>query len=98
MKLNENFIIFRIRFESYKYLVLFFELINNSTTFQNFINDTLMNYFNKFVVIYLNDIFIYNDNIQKYKKHYEIFFKSFKKLTFKQTSTNANFTKPKRNF
>ena len=69
IKLNENLITFQTRFKSYQYLIFFFKLINNFAIFQNFINNTLMNYFDKFVVIYLNDIFIYSDNIKKHKKH-----------------------------
>ncbi len=40
---------------------MFFELINKSSTFQNFMNDTLMNY--------LNDIIVYNNSKKKYIKH-----------------------------
>lgn len=46
-----------------------FELINESIIFQNFINDIFIKYFDNFVIIYLNDIFIYNDNMKKHKKH-----------------------------
>ncbi len=54
-KENENLITFRIKYETYKYLVISFELINESFIFQNFMNDTLMNYLNEFVIAYLND-------------------------------------------
>jgi hypothetical protein len=66
---DENLIIFRIRFDFYKYLILSFDLINDSITFQNFINDTFMKYLNEFVVIYLDDILIYNQNMSKHRKH-----------------------------
>ena len=77
IELNENLIIFQIQFESYKYLIFFFELIKNFAISQNFINDTLMNYFDKFVIAYLNDIFIYNNNIKKHKKHVRKMFQKF---------------------
>ncbi len=60
-KENEDLITFRIKYETYKYLIMFFELINKSSTFQNFMNDTLMNY--------LNDIIVYNNSKKKYIKH-----------------------------
>jgi hypothetical protein len=66
---DENLIIFRIRFDFYKYLILSFDLINDSITFQNFINDTFMKYLNEFVVIYLDDILIYNQNMSEHRKH-----------------------------
>jgi hypothetical protein len=57
-KKDENLIIFRTKYEIYKYLVMSFELINESFIFQNFMNDTLMNYLNDFVVAYLNGIIV----------------------------------------
>ncbi len=48
---------------------MFFELINESSTFQNFMNDTLMNYLNEFVVTYLNDIIVYSNNKKKHIRH-----------------------------
>ena len=66
---DENLITFRIRFEFYKYLILSFELINESIIFQNFINDTFMNYLNEFVIVYLNDILIYSQIKFEHRKH-----------------------------
>jgi hypothetical protein len=68
-KENENLITFRIKYEIYKYLIMSFELINESFTFQNFMNDTLMNYLNEFVVAYLDDIIVYNNNKKKHIQH-----------------------------
>jgi hypothetical protein len=68
-KENENLITFRIKYETYKYLIMSFELINESFTFQNFMNDTLMNYLNEFVVAYLDDIIVYNNNKKKHIQH-----------------------------
>jgi hypothetical protein len=69
LKENENLITFRIKYEIYKYLIMSFELINESFTFQNFMNDTLMNYLNEFVVAYLDDIIVYNNNKKKHIQH-----------------------------
>jgi hypothetical protein len=68
-KENENLITFRIKYEIYKYLIMSFELINESFTFQNFMNDTLMNYLDEFVVAYLNDIIIYSNSKKKHIQH-----------------------------
>jgi hypothetical protein len=68
-KEDENLITFRIKYEIYKYLIMSFELINESFIFQNFMNDTLMNYLNEFVVAYLNDIIVYNNNKKKHIQH-----------------------------
>ncbi len=61
LKENENLTTFRIKYETYKYLIMFLELINESFIFQNFMNDTLINYLNYFVITYLNDIIMYNN-------------------------------------
>ncbi len=66
---NEDLITFRIKYETYKYLIMFFELINESSTFQNFMNDILMNYLNEFVVAYLNDIIVYSNSKKEHIRH-----------------------------
>ncbi len=65
-KKDEDLTIFRIKYDTYKYLLIFFELINELSTFQNFMNDILMNYLNEFVMIYLNDIIVYKNSKKKY--------------------------------
>jgi hypothetical protein len=69
ISIDENLITFRTRFDSYKYLVFSFELINESATFQNFMNDIFMKYLDEFVVAYLNDILIYSNNAKKHREH-----------------------------
>ncbi len=46
-----------------------FELINESSTFQNFMNDTLMKYLNEFVVAYLDDILMYSNSNKDHVQH-----------------------------
>ncbi len=60
-KENEDLTTFETKYETYKYLIISFELINNSFTFQNFMNDTFMNYLDDFVMTYLDDIIVYNN-------------------------------------
>jgi hypothetical protein len=68
-KENEDLITFRIKYDTYKYLIMSFELINESSTFQNFMNDTLMNYLDEFVVAYLNDIIVYSNSKKEHIQH-----------------------------
>ncbi len=68
-KEDENLTTFKIKYETYKYLVMSFELTNESFTFQNFMNDTLINYLNELVIAYLNDIIVYNNNKKKHIQH-----------------------------
>ncbi|RAH81575.1 hypothetical protein BO86DRAFT_313497, partial [Aspergillus japonicus CBS 114.51] len=50
----------------FKYKVLLFRLTNKSTIFLKLINKVFYKYFNKFITIYINNIFIYSNNIFKY--------------------------------
>ncbi len=68
-KEDEDLTTFRIKYDTYKYLMMFFELIDESSIFQNFMNDILMNYLDEFVIIYLNDIIVYNNNKKKHVQH-----------------------------
>jgi hypothetical protein len=86
-KENENLITFKIKYETYKYLIMFFELINESSTFQNFMNDTFMNYLNEFVITYLNDIIVYNNNKKKHIRHVR---KIFQRLRETNIQTDVN--------
>ncbi len=66
---NEDLTIFIIFFDSYKYHVMLFELINESTFYQHYMNDVLFEYLHQFCQIYLNDIIIYSKILKKHKWH-----------------------------
>jgi hypothetical protein len=68
-KKNEDLTTFKIKYNTYKYLMMCFELINKSSIFQNFINDILINYLNEFIITYLNDIIVYNNSKKKHVQH-----------------------------
>jgi hypothetical protein len=68
-KKNENLTTFRTKYDIYKYLVMFFELINDSFIFQNFMNDILMNYLDDFVMTYLNNIIVYSNTKKDHIQH-----------------------------
>jgi hypothetical protein len=68
-KENEDLTTFKIKYDTYKYLIMFFELINKSSTFQNFMNDILMNYLDEFVIAYLNDIIVYSNSKKEHIRH-----------------------------
>ena len=74
---NENLIIFIIFMKVYKYHVLPFDLTNESTSYQHYMNDVLFEYLNDFAQAYFNDVLIYN---KIRKKHIEHVRKILKKL------------------
>jgi len=65
---SENLTIFIIFFDSYKYHVMLFELINESTFYQHYMNDVLFKYLHQFCQIYLDDIIIYSKILKKHKR------------------------------
>ncbi len=66
---SKDLTIFIIFFDFYKYHVMSFKLINDSTFYQHYMNDVLFNYLHQFCQIYLNDIIIYSKTLKKHKKH-----------------------------
>ncbi len=66
---SEDLTIFIIFFDFYKYHVMSFELINDSTFYQHYINDMLFDYLHQFCQIYLDDIIIYSKTLKKHKQH-----------------------------
>ncbi len=66
---NEDLTIFIIFFDSYKYHVMLFDLINEPAFYQHYINDVLFEYLHQFCQIYLDDIIIYSKILKKHKRH-----------------------------
>ncbi len=66
---SEDLITFITFFNVYKYKVMLFELINELTFFQHYINDVLFNCLHKFCQTYLNNILIYNKILKEHKTH-----------------------------
>ncbi len=66
---SEDLTIFIIFFNSYKYHVMLFELINELTFYQHYMNDVLFEYLHQFCQIYLDDIIIYSKTLKKHKQH-----------------------------
>ncbi len=66
---SEDLTIFIISFDFYKYHVMSFKLINDSTFYQHYMNDVLFDYLHQFCQIYLDDIIIYSKTLKKHKRH-----------------------------
>ena len=66
---SENYTIFIITLKAYKSKMLSFKLINDSASFQQYMNDILWNFLNDFCQAYLNDILIYSKTQQEHQQH-----------------------------
>lgn len=58
--------VFKVCQGMYKYKVMFFGVINGLVIFQCFINDMLLNYFDVFCLVYIDDILIYLNLEEEY--------------------------------
>ncbi len=66
---SEDLTIFITFFDSYKYHVMLFKLINELTFYQHYMNNVLFKYLHQFCQIYLDDIIIYSKILKKHKRH-----------------------------
>ncbi len=66
---SENYTIFIIALEAYKSKMLSFKLINDSVSFQQYMNDVLWDFLNDFCQVYLDDILIYSKTQREYRQH-----------------------------
>jgi hypothetical protein len=66
---SEELTSFRTRYNSYKYKVLLFGLINSPSTYQRYINDILFDYLDDFYLIYFDDILIYSHDVLDYESY-----------------------------
>ncbi len=53
---------FKTHYSYFEYQVMSFGLTNAPATFQNYINKILVEKLDVFVIVYLDDIFIYTEN------------------------------------
>jgi len=60
---------FRTRYRSFEWSVMPFGLTNAPAAFQQFMNDIFSNLLDVCVMIYLDDILIYSNNMSKHHQH-----------------------------
>src|SRR3954470_23613816 len=60
---------FTTRYGLYEYTVMSFGLTNGPATFSRMMNSIFMEYLDKFVVVYLDDILIYSKNEEEHAEH-----------------------------
>jgi hypothetical protein len=70
---------FRTRYGLFESLVMPFGLTNTPATFQNYINDVLAPYLDRFCTAYLDDTLIYSDNFEEHQQHVRLVLDAFAK-------------------
>ena len=61
--------VFNTRQDKFKFTAMPFGLTNAPATFQTMMNGILRPYLDKFVIVYLDDIVIYSDNLWEHQEH-----------------------------
>ena len=59
---------FRCRYGLFEYTVMPFGLCNAPGTFQHYMNDMFQDFLDEFLVVYLNDMLIYPDNLKEHQE------------------------------
>ena len=88
---NEDFTIFIIALRIYKYKILSFGLTNELNSFQQYINEILWNFFDNFVQIYLNNIFIYSKIKKKHRRYIVLIFQRLRETGFQINIKKCEF-------
>jgi len=71
-------ITYQIRYDHFEYNVMLFELIHTPSIFQYLKNDVFTKFLRKFVVYYLNDIFIYSKILTNTNNMWNLYYKNYK--------------------
>ena len=72
MKIRENDITktaFTTRYGLYEYTVMSFGLTNAPSYFMSMMNKVFMEFLDKFVVVFIDDILVYSKNEEEHKEH-----------------------------
>jgi hypothetical protein len=60
---------FYTRYELYEYTMMSFGLTNAPTYFMYLMNTVFMEYLDKFVVVFINDILVYSETEEEHEEH-----------------------------
>jgi hypothetical protein len=82
---------FRTRFGSFEFKVLPFGLCNAPSTFQRMINEVLLPYLDKFVLLYLDDICIYSKSQEEHLQHLELVLTALRKHNLLAQASKCEF-------
>jgi len=88
---SEDLTIFITSFDFYKYHVMSFELTNDSTFYQHYMNDVLFDYLHQFCQAYLDDIIIYSKTLKKHKKHVRLVLHRLREIDLQMNINKCEF-------
>ncbi len=83
-------IVYRTKYGSYQFLVMPFGLTNAPATFCTFMNNIIWEWLDDFVVVYIDNILVYNNSMEEHLEH---LWKVFQRL--RENKLYAKFEKCK---
>ena len=66
---SEDLTTFHTQYSMFKYQVMPFSLTNSLSTFQQFMNDTFMDYLDVFLTAFMDDLLIYSSDLLEHEVH-----------------------------
>ena len=88
---SENYTTFITALNVYKYRVFSFNLINELSSFQQYINDILWKFLNDFCQAYLDDILIYNCIKKEHIRHVRLMLNKFREADLQMNIKKCEF-------
>ena len=88
---------FRTRYGSFEWLVMPEGLTNAPVAFQRFMNDIFTDMIDINVIVYLDDILVYSDNLAEHKRHVQEVLRRLRANGLSPVQINVNFTSPPAN-
>jgi len=70
---------------------MFFDLYNKFVLFQKYINNIFREFLNKFCIVYLNNILIYNNNQLEYKIYIKFIFRKLREINLQANIIKCEF-------
>ncbi|GJT88680.1 putative reverse transcriptase domain-containing protein [Tanacetum coccineum] len=89
---------FKTRYDHYKFQVMPFGLTNAPTVFMDLMNRVCKPYFDKFVIVFIDDILIYSKKKKEHKEHLKAILELLKKEELYAKFSKCEFWIPKVQF
>ena len=82
---------FRTRYGHFKFLVMPFGLTNAPTAFMDLMNRVFSDYLDKFVIVFIDNIFVYSKNHEEHEKHLKLVLQRLRKKKLHAKFSKCSF-------
>ena len=82
---------FTTRYGLYEYTVVSFGLTKAPAYFMNMMKEVFMEFLDKFVVVFIDDILVYSKNEEEHKEHLCLVLESSENISYMPSSANVSF-------